>query len=225
MGEIRDAANRQRGTAAAAASASALDRFEQSLQIDYEKWHDGIGYDLDAIRGASPEERSSVEALLFQRGFRDWRDVQALAVLNSPRAREALRSAMSSRDHQVSLAVARHAPDLLDEAERAALIVRGLERATVYAGLTQALSQAEDCHPAPVIETLLHGAVRRSGDVAVHFAAMLMFLHGQAETAFDMDQRPFFLTFNTQDPTARASAFRELCRKIGVNPQRYLEPG
>jgi hypothetical protein len=50
-------------------------------------------------------------------------------------------------------------------------------------------------------------------------------LHGQAETAFDWDQRPFFLTFNTQDPTARRTAFRELCRKIGVDAQRYLEPG
>ena len=77
----------------------------------------------------------------------------------------------------------------------------------------------------PVIETLLRCTVRREGDVAVHFAAMLMFLHGQAETSFDWDQRPFFLTFNTQDPTARAVAFGELCRKIGVDAQRYLEPG
>ena len=75
--------------------------------------------------------------------------------------------------------------------------------------------------PAPVIEALLHGAVRRDGGIAVHFAAMLMFLHGQAETAFDMDQRPFFLTFNTWDPAARAAAFRELCRKTGVEARRY----
>lgn len=224
MDEIRDAANRPRRRAAAAASDSPLDRFEQSLQINYEKWHDGIGYDLGAIREASPEERASIEALLLERGVRDWRDVEALAVLKSPRAREALRSAMTSHDLEVALAVVRHAPDLVGEAERVALIVRGLERARVYGGLTQALRQAEDCHPVPVIEALLRGAVRRDGGVAVHFAAMLMFLHGQAETSFDMDQRPFFLTFNTQDPTARAAAFRELCRKIGVDAQRYLEP-
>lgn len=239
MDEIRDAAHRPRQPAehpsrpaeqpsqpaAAAVSGSPLDRFEQSLQIDYEKWHDGIGYDLDAIREASPEERASIEALLLRQGVRDWRDVEALAVLNSPRAREALRSAMTSHDHEVALAVARHAPDLFDEAARTALIVRGLEGATVYGGLRQALNQAELWHPAPVIEALFHGALRRDGGVAVHFAAMLMFLHGQAETDFDMDQRPFFLTFNTQDPTARAAAFRELCRKIGVDAQKYLEPG
>jgi hypothetical protein len=224
MGEIHDRADLP-GRSAAAVSDSSLDRFERSLQINYEKWHDGIGYDLDAIREASPEERASIEALLLQRGVRDWRDVEALAVLKSPRARESLRSAMTSHDHQVALAVARHAPDLLDEAARAALIVRALEQATIYGGLSQALNQAEEFHPAPVIEALLHGAVRRDGEVAVHFAAILMFLHGHAETAFDMDQRSFFLTFNTQDPTARAAAFRQLCRKIGVDAQRYLKPG
>jgi hypothetical protein len=214
-----------RPSAAAASSDSSLDRFEQSLQINYEKWHDGIGYDLDAIREASPEEQASIEDLLLQRGVCDWRDVEALAVLNSPRAREALRSAMTSQDHQVALAVARYAPELLDEAERAALIVRALEQASVYGGLSQALNQAEEFHPAPVIEALLQGAAKRDGEVAVHFVAMLMVLHGQAETAFDWDQRPFFLSFNTQDPTVREAAFRELCRKIGVDAQRYLQLG
>jgi hypothetical protein len=221
--EVRDTAEQPCRPAAAAAPGSPLERFERSLRINYEKWHDGIGYDLDAIREASPEERESIEALLLQRGARDWRDIEALAVLDSPRAREALRSAMTSRNCEVALAVVRHAPDLLDEAERVALIVRGLERGTVYGGLTQALLQAAEYHPAPVIEALLHGAVRREGDVAVHFAAMLMFLHGQAETSFDWDQRPFFLTFDTRDTTARAAAFRELCRKIGVEAQPYLE--
>jgi hypothetical protein len=226
MDEILDEADPTgRPGAATPTSDSLLDRFEQSLQMNYEKWHDGIRYDLDAIREASPEERASIEALLLQRGARDWRDVEALAVLNSPQAREALRSAMTSHDHQVTLAVARHAPELLDEAERATLIVRALEQASLYAGLSQALNQAEEFHPAPVIEALLHGAARRDGEVAVHFAAMLMFLHGQAETAFDWDQRPLFLSFNTQDPTVREAVFRELCRKIGVDAQRYLELG
>ena len=224
VGEVRDAADRPHRPVVAAASGSPLDRFRRSLQIDYEKWHDGIGYDLDAIREASTEERESIEALLLQQGARDWRDIEALAVLDSPQAREVLRSAMTSRDQKVALAVARHATDLLDEAERTALIVRGLERATAYAGLPQALLQVQDFHPAPVIEALFHGILRREGEVAVHFAAMLMFLHGQAETHFDWDKRPFFLTFRTRDPKKRAAAFRELCRKIGIDARRYLDP-
>ncbi len=201
-----------------------LDRFERSLRIDREKWREGVGYDLDAIRDASHGERVSIETMLLRRGVRDWRDVEALAILDSPRARDAMRSAATSDNHEVALAVVRHAPALLDEEARVSLIVRGLEVATFYGGLTQALSQAEECHPAPVIEALLQGAVGRDGGVAVHFAALLMSLHGQAETAFDWEQRPFFLTFKTQDPTARAAAFRELCRKIDVDAEKYLEP-
>lgn len=198
-------------------------RFKQSFTIDVEKWREGIGYDLDAIHEASPEERAAIEDLLLEQGVRDWRDVEALAVVDSARSRETLRSAMTSHDHEIALAVARFAPDLLADAERVALIVRGLEGARFYEGLSQALRQAEDCHPPPVIEALLHGAVQRDGEVAPHFAAMLMFLHGQAETTFDWEQRPFFLTFNTRDPAARAAAFRELCRKIGVDAQPYLD--
>ncbi len=231
MDEIRDAVSQQhlpdeqppRPTAATAPD-SPLDRFEKSLQIDYEKWHDGVGYDLDAIREASEAERASIEILLIQRGPRDWRDIKALAVLNSPRTRKTLRSAITSHNHEIALAVARHAPELVDESVRTTIIVRGLKGATFYGGLSQALAQAEDYHPAPVIDALFHGTLRRDGGVAVHFAAMLMFLHGQAETNFEMDQRPFFLTFRTQDPTARKAAFRKLCRKIGVDAGQYLDP-
>ena len=57
------------------------------MVIDYEKWHDGVGYDLDAIREASQDERQAIEILLFNRGTRDWRDVEALAALDTARAR------------------------------------------------------------------------------------------------------------------------------------------
>jgi len=225
MAEVRHAANRPHQPAAATASDSARDRFERSLQMDFDKWHDGIGYDLDAIRDASAEERAAIEDLLLRRGVGDWRDVQALAALNSPRARDALRTAMASHRHELALAVARHAPDLADEAERAAVIVRALEGAGPHDGLTQTLLQVEEFHPAPVIDALFRGTISRKGDVALHFAAMLMFLHGKAESSFDWDQRPFFLTFKTQDPTARRAAFGELCGKIGVDARKYLEAG
>lgn len=209
----------------AAGPNSPLARFERSFYIDVETWRDGTGYDLEAIRDASPEERASIEALLLRRGARDWRDVEALAVLDSPPTREALRSASESRRHEVALAVVRHAPELLTEPQREAIVVRALEEATFYGGLTQALSRAEEHPSAAVIEVLLRGAAKRDGEVAPAFAALLMFLHGQAETAFDMEQRPFFLEFGTQDPTAREVVFRELCRRIGVDARRFLEPG
>lgn len=223
--EVRGAADGPGRSAAVAEPMPPLARFKRSLHITYEEWHDGIGYDLGAIREASPEDLASIEALLLERGTRDWRDVEALAALRSPRAREALRSAMTSRSCQVALAVARHAADLLTESERVALIVRGLEQATFHEGLTQALDQAENHHPAPVTEALLRGAARREPEVAVHFAAMLMFLHGLVETAFDWELRPFFLAFHTRDSKTREAAFRRLCRKVSVEAQTFLKPG
>jgi hypothetical protein len=61
---------------------------------------------------------------------------------------------------------------------------------------------------------LWRGVKDREGEVAMHFSALLMFLHGQASEAFDWELRPFFLTFNTEDPTERSAVFRELCRRL-----------
>ena len=199
---------------------SAVNRFARSMEIDYEKWHDGIGYDLEILRAASPEDRAEIERLLLARGAKDWRDVEALAALGSPAAHAALRKALRSRDHLVRTAVHEYAPELASDAERVASLVHALERADFYEGLTQALRQVEHFHPPEVVQALLRGLRDRSGEVAVHFAAMLSYLHGKADSAFDMAQRPFFLRFATPDPAARAQAIHELCARIGVAPPR-----
>jgi len=61
---------------------------------------------------------------------------------------------------------------------------------------------------------------KRGGDIAVHYAAMLMFIHGKAKSAFDWDLRPFFLRFNTEAPHERALACLELCARIEEKPGR-----
>ena len=192
------------------------------MVIDYEKWHDGVGYDLDAIREASQDERQAIEILLFNRGTRDWRDVEALAALDTAGARAALRQAKHSRDHDVAMAVAHYAPDLLSDEEQTAVIVRALQSAQFYEGLSEALDQAEEHHPPAVIDALLRGTIERDGDVAVHFAALVLYLHGKADSSFDMAQRPVFLTFKTPDRDERMRAFRELCRKVGLDPEPYM---
>jgi hypothetical protein len=73
-----------------------------------------------------------------------------------------------------------------------------------------------------VVDALLHGALRREGEEAVHFAALTMFIYGKATSPFDWDLRPFFLRFNTPDRKARETVFRELCAKIDVDPSDYL---
>jgi hypothetical protein len=201
-----------------------IDQFKASMVIDYEMWHDGIGYDLSLLEGASPVELTEIERLLLSRGAADWRDVEALAALKSERAKQALRAAFTDGNAEIRGAVVRHAPELVDEAEKTRHLVKALRAAVFYGGLTQALGEVENFHPPEVIDALLDGALNREdGEGPVHFAAMLFFLHGKARVAFDWDHRPFFLRFNTQNREERVTVFKELCERIGVDPQPYLK--
>lgn len=205
--------------------ASLVDRFKASMVMDYEKWHDGIGYDLALIRQATDAERALIEELLIHRSPRNWREVEALSALghHRPRVRAALLDAFADPDAEVRLAVHRHAPELLSEQRRIASLVAALEKADFYAGLTQALMEVRNFHPPPVIEALWRGLETRAPGIAVHFAAMLCFLHGQASSPFDMSQRPYFLSFHTDRPEDRLPKVRELRHRLAPFPVRPRE--
>jgi len=198
--------------------ASLVERFRQSMTMTYERWREGIGYDLDLLAAATADERRAIERLLTGRPVEDWRDVEALAALDTPRARAVLRRALQNPDHRVATSVAHYAPHLVSEAERTATLVAALERADTYGGLTQTLLQVEEFHPPEVMAALWRGLLARDGATAVHFAAMLTFLYGKAESAFDWNQRPFFLRFHTEDLGERARVCEELCERLGVRP-------
>jgi hypothetical protein len=208
--------------AVAAARKTIVQRFADSMVIDYEKWHDGIGYDLTLLKEANPKERAAIEALLLPRKTDDWRDVEALAALDTPKARQALRTAMKNGKAEIRSAVMRHAPGLVPDSQRKASLIQSLKTADFYAGLSQALDQVAEYHPPEVVRELFRGVLERKGDVAIHFAAMLMFIHGKAKTPFDWNLRPFFLQFDTVTAAEREARFRELCDKIGVNAGDYL---
>jgi hypothetical protein len=193
----------------------AVARFEQSMEMNYERWHDGTGYDLEILTTCAPAEREQIEHLLTGVPAKDWRDIEALAVLGTSHAQARLRDAMQSGNHELAMAVLHHAPHLASDAERTTALVAALESAGFGDGLTRALDLVEDFHPPEVMAALWRGVLERDGETAVHFAAMLMFLHGKAASAFDWNLRPFYLRFNTGDRAERAQVFRELCRKTG----------
>jgi len=219
MDAIREAVNRP---PTASPGSDVLESFRESMVVTYEKWHDGIGYDLDILRNATPEQLAEIESLLTERPIGDWRDVEALAAIDSPRSRAALVQALRHPDHQIRTAVADYAPELVSDNEHTELLVAALEEAETYTGLTRALDQIESFHPQRVIDALFRGLLKRNGETAVHFAAMLMFVHGKANGPFDWDHRPFFLQFHTEDPSVRRRYFRELCRRIDADPDEML---
>jgi len=202
---------------------SPLQRFAKSMKIDYEKWHDGIGYDLNAIKLASPTERKEIEQMLIQHRPRDWRDIEALAEIDSEDAKKTIRNSVKDPNFEVQVAVARYSPNLIKNKERTHSIVEALAHAELYGCLSQVLDEIEDYHPKEVEKALITGLMNREGEAAVLFAAMLFYLHGKAKEPFDMNQRSFFLRFNTENRKERILVFRELCKQLNINPEQYLK--
>jgi hypothetical protein len=199
-----------------------LVRFKRSMEIDYEKWHDGVGYDIEALRQLSGSEREEAEKIILNRGPLDWRDIEALSVLNTPKSNAILRKAAKDPDPEVRMAVIAYSPKNVTYDERVSSIVKALRTAQFYHGLSQTLDQVEHFHPNEVIEELLRGALNREGEVAVHFAARLFYIYGKADSSFDMKHRSFFLRFNTKIREDRRKVFKELCEIIGVDFRKYL---
>ena len=214
--------NNRKTDSGKSSSVSPLRRFEKSMEIDYEKWHDGIGYDIDAIRLASQTEREAIEQMLIHHNPRDWRDIEALAEIDTKTARETIKNAIKDPNPDVRVAVARFAPNLVTNSERSQSIIKALQHAEIFGGLSQVLDDIEEYHPSEVKEALVTGLLSRGGDVAVLFAAKLFYLYGKAKEPFDMKQRPFFLRFNTENREERVQAFRELCKQLKINPEKYL---
>ena len=205
------------------AANSPMSRFIESMKIDFEKWHDGIGYDLKALAETNREEREKIERILGNRNPLDWRDIQALAILDSHKARSTLRYAIHGGSNEVNMAILRFAPELVDDKLRTKLIVKSLKSASFYYGLLQTLYIVEKYHPEEVIRALFDGLLNREGEVAVHFAAMLFYIYGKDETYFPWENRSFFLKFNTSNICDRKIVFKELCEKIDVDYRIYLK--
>jgi hypothetical protein len=206
-----------------AGSPDAAARFKESMVMNYERWHDGTGYDIGALSACTPADRAELERVLTAQPAQGWRDIEALAALGTPAAHDRLREALHSGSHELAMAVLRHAPEIPTATERSGALVAALHSAGIYDGLTRALDLVERIHPPDVMAALWRGALERDGETAVHCAAMLMFLHGKAESAFDWKLRPFFLRFHTSDRAERAEVFRELCRQTGARPEPYLD--
>jgi hypothetical protein len=144
-------------------------------------------------------ERSAVEKDLVQRLDRegDWRDLEALAVLNTPHARAAIDTARFHPNQEVrAYAVQRviengNLPVELVEAS----VIRVVEDAASMSTLSQALHLAESCPTPEVRRAVLDRARTGDSTTRVHMAALLYYLCGKSEEPFDWNHRPYFLRF------------------------------
>ena len=201
----------------------AFQRFMASTEITYEQWHDGLGYDLAALAELEGSDRDEAERWLLARAGSDWRDIEGLLALGTAPARDAVVDQLWRGSIEQRLAAARRLPpDPAIEADREAAIVAGLAESTVLSGLTTALDLAAENRGPAVVDALFRAALRDDREMAVHAAALLLFLHGKAKEPFDWDRRSFTLQFGVADASRRRAAFEQLCRECGVDPARYL---
>ncbi len=198
--------------------ASIVQRFVQSMEMNYDKWREGEGYDLTLIQKDDERSLECIEKIVIQHSPRDWRDIEALAMIDSPKARAAIMDAFLNADTKTRMAIHSYAPELLTVQLCTDSIIQALRESTIYYGLSETLNEIEEFHPPTVIKELVLGLMSRDGATACHFAAMLYYLNGKASSAFDWKHRPFFLRFNTDDLSEREVVVRELCEVIGVDP-------
>jgi hypothetical protein len=202
------------------AAASAIDRFSASRDINYEKWKEGEGYDLDALREMSAASQAGIVSSLIPP--RDWRDVEALITIDSSTAHEALRAAASKGSIDIRLAVMERAPLYFTEEQRVDTLVTAIQTAVVFGGLTQALDMIEEFHPPAIQEAMFEALTKREGDVAYHMATSLAVIHGKISSRYDWALRPKLLEFNTSDSRARVRALLDFCLLLDIDNKPEL---
>ena len=200
------------------ANSAAYDRFISSMQLTYDKWHDGEGYDVDAIAEMTLDERESLVDVLTGREV-TWREIEALAAIDSTRARAAVESAstnVGSADTRLAAAEAKHRAGGASPAKALARQIRELSE--VGDGLTRALLMAEE-HPTDEVKRALLYASSRPTEAAMHCGALLCMLTGVTDEPFDWDLRPLFLRLAPDNGESdRKAAFHELCALVKMRP-------
>jgi hypothetical protein len=201
----------------------AYERFMASTEIDYERWREGIGYDLAALQEMDPDEQFRAEHWLRTRAGEDWRDLEALLALGSATARAAVLEQLRHGSVEQRLAAARRlADDPSLAADVEAAVLAGLESALFYGGLSDALDLAVELRTPAMVDALIRATLRDAGEAAVHAAARLAYIEGKAKEPFDWDLRPLFLRFGTADRAEREAVFRELCALCALDPEPFL---
>jgi hypothetical protein len=199
-----------------------FERFRKSMQIGYLEWHDGISYDLESLAGLNDDERVAAENLLLARKNQDWRDIEALDCLGTPRATASLCEALVSPSFEVRIAAATRLSlrGLLDEQRIEAMLLETLPAATLANGLTSVLRLAAAHPTVSVRRKLLWCSLHGHDDARPHAAALVHYLSGLASEPFDWKHRPFYLRFGSKDLEEREDAFLELCAAIGEDAKK-----
>lgn len=191
-------------------------KFVASMRIDYEKWHDGVGYDLDAFDAMTPDEQREMCRELARKETLDWRDIQVLMRENSDESFDRVRDCLGGADLEQWAWALRY----LAESDRMgqAVLDRNLAR------LLDALDDLEAITPAMMLveqgvgehtrAALWRGVIERPG-VAMSFGARLIHLAGKSDDPYAWEHRPLLFRVRDEQGAAREQAIAELKSLVG----------
>jgi hypothetical protein len=186
-------------------------RFKQSMIIDYGKWRDGEPYDIPALSGITEEERNLLTDEILELGHLDWREVEALEALGTPKALKRI-AHTAKKQHDgggaEALTVDIENNGWSDAAERR--LIDMLEHMESMTGASDRLYELCDEHPTPaVVKQLLRNARTQSDETMRYSAgAFLLYLSGHAGDWYGLDEthRPKLLDLNSSDYKSHKAA-------------------
>jgi hypothetical protein len=195
----------------------AFQRFFASIVPSWEQWPEGKTYDLAAIPDMSAFERRRLVDLLTARDV-TWREVEALAAIDTPAARAAVKAA--SKDHlsidtRVAAAAFLHRQGRMEDIDGfLARQIRNLSRPAE--GMERTLSAAAD-HPSETVKQALLWASYNCTECAPHCAALLLKLTGAAIEPFNATVREMLSKLDLHNSSYdRQAAFDALSALVGM---------
>src|SRR5688572_6931307 len=130
---------------------AAYERFKRSMLIGYEEWREGTPYDVAALSEVTEEERDLLTDELCEKGSLDWRDVEALRALATPKALKRLGKAAQSQTDGggIEAFMDEVAAGWSDEIE--ARFIEKLELVKSMTGALDRLYAIAEEHPTPAV--------------------------------------------------------------------------
>lgn len=204
---------------------AAYKRFKDSMILDYDKWREGDPYDIPALAEVTPEERDLLTDEICDRGGSlDWRDVEALRALGTPKALKRVGKAAETQTDGGGIEaftdeIKKHG--WTDKVE--ARFIEKLERVASMTGALDRLYEIAEAHPTPGVRKQLMRNARIAGDETVRYSmgAFLLYLAGHVDShyVFDTDHRPHLLNLNSDDYKTYKAAVAWLEDKV-ANPKK-----
>ncbi|MGC4030580.1 MAG: hypothetical protein QM754_02365 [Tepidisphaeraceae bacterium] len=200
-------------------SAEAVNRFRDSMVMNYDRWHDGEGFDLAALREMSPEELATIRTIL-RSSDRTWRELEALAVIDELRGTDDVRDSLDAPPadgNRIKAADLLFEQKKLSKTEYEEIICRAIRALTTHDSATTRILLCAQGLPTEAVKQALLWASWNRTDAAFHCAARLIYLCGKSESPISFEHRPLLFDLQPNNSSfTRQAAFEKLCSLIGM---------